>query len=157
MRRTLFAALAVLAAAPAHAAGIAVAMDEVRTVTFPKSVATIYVGNPTIADINMIDSRHAFILGKAFGYTNMVALDKNGDQVSNIPITVKAQNSVVTLNKGAAQFTMACTSARCEWAPTQGDEKTHFTNNTSEITTHQNSAKTSAASGAAGGGPGDSN
>src|SRR5664279_1336394 len=85
MRRIIFTVLA-LSAVPAHAAGVSVAMDEVRTVTFPKSVATIYVGNPSIADINMIDSRHAFILGKGYGNTNMLALDEDGKQVSNTHI-----------------------------------------------------------------------
>ena len=69
-----------------------------RTVTFPKTVTTVYVGNPAIADINMIDSRHAFIMGKGYGSTNMLALDQNGKQVSNIPISVLSrQNAVITL------------------------------------------------------------
>ena len=73
-------------------------MDEVRTVSFPKTVATVYVGNPAIADINMIDSRHAFVMGKGYGSTNIVALDQDGKQVSNIPISVLArQNATVTL------------------------------------------------------------
>ena len=144
MRRTLFAALAVLAAAPAHAAGVAVSMDEVRTVTFPKAVATVYVGNPAVADINMIDSRHAFLLGKAYGYTNMVALDHDGNQVTNTSITVKAQNSTVTLNRGPTQWTYACTSLHCEWTPLQGDDKPKFEENQSEIQSHQSSAKTNA-------------
>ena len=88
MRRTLLVALILGSAMPASAAGVSVAMDEVRTITFPKTVSTIYVGNPAVADINMIDSRHAFILGKGYGNTNMVALDKDGKQVSNTHIKI---------------------------------------------------------------------
>src|SRR6185312_2600480 len=138
MRRTLFAALAVLAAAPAHAAGIAVAMDEVRTVTFPKSVSTIYVGNPAIADINMIDSRHAFVLGKGYGNTNMVALDQDGKQVSNTHISVMArEDSTVTLQKGANRVTYSCTSRHCEATPQPGDGEKEFAAASGQITTHQ--------------------
>src|SRR6185503_17747221 len=104
MRRTLLVALFLGSAMPAYAAGVSVAIDEVRTISFPKTVSTIYVGNPAIADINMIDSRHAFILGKGYGNTNMVALDQDGKQVSNTHINVMArQDSSVTLQRGASR------------------------------------------------------
>src|SRR5215469_13759315 len=145
MRRTLIAALAVLAATPAHAAGVAVAMDEVRTVTFPKSVATIYVGNPAIADINMIDSRHAFVLGKGYGNTNMVALDQDGKQVSNTHISVLArEDATVTLQKGANRVTYSCTSNHCEATPQPGDGKDVFDAANAQITSHEATARTAA-------------
>ena len=87
MRRTLLPLWRFSQQLPAYARGVSIAMDEVRTITFPKPVATIYVGNPAIADINMIDSRHAFILGKGYGNTNMLALDNDGKQVSNTHIS----------------------------------------------------------------------
>jgi Flp pilus assembly secretin CpaC len=145
MRRTLFAALAVLAASPAHAAGVSIAMDEVRTVTFPRSVATIYVGNPTIADINMIDSRHAFVLGKGYGNTNMLALDQDGKQVSNTHISVTArQDASVTLQRGANRVTYSCTSNHCEATPQPGDSKEAFDAASAQITAHESAAKTAA-------------
>jgi Flp pilus assembly secretin CpaC len=146
MRRTLFAALTLLSAVPAHAAGVSVMLDEVRTVTFPKAITTIYVGNPSIADINMIDSRHAFIMGKGYGSTNMLALDQNGKQVSNIPISVLSrQNATITLQAGVAgRVTYTCTSLHCETAPQPGDDKSVFENSNSEMSTHASSAKTAA-------------
>jgi len=144
MRRILFAVLA-LSAAPAHAAGVSVAMDEVRTVTFPKSVATIYVGNPSIADINMIDSRHAFILGKGYGNTNMLALDQDGKQVSNTHISVLArQDSSITLQRGANRITYSCTAAHCEATPQPGDGKEAFDAANGQIAAHEATAKTAA-------------
>jgi Flp pilus assembly secretin CpaC len=144
MRRTLLV-LAVLAATPAHAAGVAIAMDEVRTVTFPKSVSTIYVGNPAIADINMIDSRHAFILGKGYGNTNMVALDQDGKQVSNTHISVLArEDATVTLQKGTSRVTYSCTSQHCEATPQPGDGKDVYEATNGQITSHQAAAKTAA-------------
>ena len=144
MRRILFAVLT-LSAAPAHAAGVSVAMDEVRTVTFPKSVATIYVGNPSIADINMIDSRHAFILGKGYGNTNMLALDQDGKQVSNTHISVLArQDASVTLQRGANRTSYACSAAHCEVAPQPGDGKEAFEGANAQMSAHANIAKTAA-------------
>jgi Flp pilus assembly secretin CpaC len=145
MRPILLAALTLLSAAPAHAAGVSVAMDEVRTVTFPKSVATIYVGNPSIADINMIDSRHAFILGKGYGNTNMLALDQDGKQVSNTHISVLArQDASVTFQRGANRITYSCTAAHCEVTPQPGDGKDAFDAANSQIAAHETTAKTAA-------------
>ena len=150
MRRTLFAALAFIAASPAYADGVAISMDEVRTITFPKPVATVYVGNPSIADINMIDARHAFVLGKGFGNTNIVALDHQGDQVFNTRVSVMARqdNSTVTLQRGAGRLTYSCTSSHCEATPEPGDAKDAFDAVNGEVTAHEASAK-GAASGQA--------
>ena len=146
MRRTLFAALAVLAASPAHAAGLSLSMDEVRTISFPKPVATIYVGNPSIADINMIDSRHAFILGKGYGNTNLVALGRDGEQVANTHVSVMApQDSTVTLQLGANRVTYSCTANRCEATPQVGDGKDAFDAAVAQLGAHASAAKTAAA------------
>jgi hypothetical protein len=149
--RRIFFALAVFTAQSAHAAqavqanGVAIAMDEVRTITFPKPVATIYVGNPAIADINMIDSKHAFILGKGYGNTNMVALDHDGTQVSNTHISVMARtDSAVTLQRGANRVTYSCTSNHCEVTPQPGDGKDAFDATNGEISSHAAAAKSAA-------------
>jgi Flp pilus assembly secretin CpaC len=142
MRRTLLIAAGLLATAPAHAAGVSVAMDEVRTITFPKSVTTVYVGNPAIADINMIDSRHAFILGKGYGNTNMVALDQDGKQVSDTHISVLARRDAgLTLQRGASRVTYSCTAAHCEITPQPGDGKEAFDAANGQIAAHQATAK----------------
>jgi hypothetical protein len=149
MRRTLFAALVVVAASPAYADGVAISMDEVRTITFPKPVATIYVGNPSIADINMIDSRHAFVLGKGFGNTNIVALDHEGDQVSNTHVSVMArEDSTVTLQRGTGRLTYSCTASHCEATPQPGDAKDAYDAVNGQLSTHEAAAK-GAASGQA--------
>ncbi|HXR94915.1 MAG TPA: pilus assembly protein N-terminal domain-containing protein [Rhizomicrobium sp.] len=142
MRRTLFAALVLFAASPAYADGVAISMDEVRTITFPKPVATVYVGNPAIADINMIDSRHAFVLGKGFGNTNIVALDHQGDQVSDTHVRVMArEDSTVTLQRGAGRLTYSCTASHCEATPEPGDAKDAFDAVNSQVTIHEAAAK----------------
>jgi len=149
MRRTLFAALVVVAASPAYADGVAISMDEVRTITFPKPVATVYVGNPSIADINMIDSRHAFVLGKGFGNTNIVALDHEGDQVSNTHVSVMArEDSTVTLQRGTGRLTYSCTTSHCEATPQPGDAKDAYDAVNGQLSTHEAAAK-GAASGQA--------
>jgi hypothetical protein len=147
MRRALFAA-ALLAATPALAAGdVRLGLDEVHTLTFKRPVATVYVGNPAIADITMIDARHAFVQGKGYGRTNFVALNQDGVQVFGTSITVTGASSgnTVVLNRGAQRITLNCAGQRCEPTPMPGDGKDAYDPNNAIATTHQNNARAAAA------------
>lgn len=148
MRRIFLAVLAITGSAivPAEAADVAVALDEVRTLTFATPVATVYVGNPAIADINMIDSRHAFILGKGYGSTNIVALNRQGSQISDLRVNVSGsqRQSTVVLNRGAARVTYNCTADHCDATPQPGDGKDAFDGGNGQTNIHQEIAKKAA-------------
>ena len=138
-------AAATITAAPAFAGSIAVPMDQVRMVSFAKPIATVYVGNPSIADVTVIDSRRIFVLGKAFGTTNVVALDGAGHEVANDPLTVFGRSAnIVTLNRGASQVTYSCADARCEPAPLPGDASTIYKDVSGETSEHQDTSKAAA-------------
>jgi len=145
MRRTFLAAAILAAATPAAAAGnsVALALDEVHTITFKTPVATVYVGNPTIADVTMLDARHAFVQGKGYGRTNIVALNRDNVQVFNAHITVVAarEEGTVTLNRGAQRVTLTCAGGRCEPTPTLGDDQKAFDAANSQTSTHQSTAR----------------
>jgi len=114
-------------ATTAHAAGVEVALDQVRVLTFDSPVKTVFVGNPVIADITVIDPTHVFILGKNFGTTNVVALDAKGRETLNEQITVlERTGSTVTLQRGAGKRTLNCTSERCESTTTPGDDADNY-------------------------------
>ncbi len=150
MRRTaIVAALFSLLAVPAQAGGaISVPMDEVRTITFDRPITTVYVGNPSIVDVTMIDSTHAFVLGKAFGATNLLALDAKGTQIVNDPVTVLGRSeAVVTLNRGSTQVTYACASSRCETAPIPGDSKDAYELQMGQVQAHQDMGEKAASVG----------
>ena len=124
MRYTFAIAIALgLSATQALAAGtVSVPMDEVRTVTFPRPVTTVFMGNSTIADVNLVDSRHAFVLGKVFGTTNLIALDSGGHEVANVYVAVpETRGSTVTVFHGVQQVTMSCGGPRCNVSPIPGD------------------------------------
>jgi hypothetical protein len=140
MRRILLATAAFAALSSAAVAGSAmsVPLDEVRVISFAKPVSTLYVGNPVIADVTIIDNRHAFIQGKAFGATNVVALDASGRPVANQQIVVAGKgNSVVTLQRGSQQTTYACAASRCQSTPQPGDGKDAFEAGTDQISKYQ--------------------
>jgi hypothetical protein len=151
MRRALFAAAMLAAATPAIAAGkngaVALALDEVHTLTFRNPVATVYVGNPTIADVTMIDARHAFVQGKGYGRTNLVALDRDNVQVFNTSITVTGNDGggTVTLNRGAQRITLNCAGGRCEPTPMPGDGKDSYDAANGQAAAHQLAARGAAA------------
>jgi len=145
MRRTLYALLLAGFALPAYADTISVALDEVQTVTFPSQVATVNVGNPSIADITMIDDHHAFIQGKAYGSTNIIALSKGGEMISNTRVSVlSGQQAIVTLQRGTSRTTYTCIASRCEPSPQPGDGKDSFDAASGQITAHQDAAKKAA-------------
>src|SRR5215469_8299135 len=101
--------------------GIGVVVDQARLVSFTEPVKTLYVGNPWIADIQMVDPQHAFLLGKTFGVTNLIAMSANGKELSNQQVTVSNNSVAVTVNRGADQFNYMCTHAHCEASPRPGD------------------------------------
>jgi hypothetical protein len=124
-----------------HAAGgVGVTIDQARLISFPEPVKTVYMGNPWIADISMVDPQHAFVLGKTFGVTNMIALSADGKQVSNQQVTVQNNGAAVTVNLGAAQFNYMCTHAHCETSPRPGDPQVFVTNSEGPATQHENTA-----------------
>jgi hypothetical protein len=148
MRRVLFAAsLLCLAPVPAFCAGMSLAMDEVRTVTFDAPVSTVYVGNPAVADINMIDARHAFVIGKGLGATNIIALNTDGKQIADTHIAVLASNSgsTLVLNRGAQRITYSCTASHCEAMAEPGDSKDVFDQINGQLSTHSEAAHKAAA------------
>ncbi len=151
MRRALFAAALLAATAScgslALAAGkgdsVALALDEVHTLTFRTPVATVYVGNPAIADVTMIDARHAFVQGKGYGRTNIMALNHDNVMVFNTHVSVTGHDGggTVILNRGAERVTLNCTGSRCEQTPTPGDGKTAFDGAASQAAAHYSTAR----------------
>ena len=149
MRRIARIALlgsAALSVTGAFAGDITVPMDQVRLLSFSQPVTTAYVGNPMIADVTMIDAEHAFLLGKTFGETNVIALGANGREVSNQHVIVFGRRvGAVTLNKGSQTFNYTCTALHCETQPVPGDPKPYFDETHDAITTHEDMGAKAAA------------
>ena len=124
--------------------GVGVTVDQARLVSFSEPVKTLYVGNPWIADVSIVDPQHAFVLGKTFGVTNMIALSADGKQVSNQQVTVMNNGAAVTVNRGAEQYNYMCTLAHCESSPRPGDPQTYAQQTEGVASTHEGSASGSA-------------
>ncbi|HSM96402.1 MAG TPA: pilus assembly protein N-terminal domain-containing protein [Rhizomicrobium sp.] len=133
-------------AAPKHAVkhvddGLVVAMDEARMLTFTQPIVTLFLGNTTIADVTIIDSHHAYLLGKTFGTTNMIGLDSSNHQVMNAQVhVINRITGSVTLNRGAASFNYSCTALHCETGPRPGDPADYVANTEGAAQAHEGSA-----------------
>ncbi len=144
----LSTALTLLGAAPATASGLSIPMDEARVVSFAKPLAQVFVANPVVADVRPIDATHFYILGKAFGSTNLIGLDAQGDQVVSEHLMVVGSSHLVTLNRGSAQFTFACATARCEVSPSPGDLRPWHDDNVGEVEKREDDGLKQATTGA---------
>lgn len=121
--------IGMIAAAPsAIAREIDVPLDHVKTIVLDRAAKTVYIGNPAIADVTVVDPRHVFVLGKSFGSTNIVALDAFGQQTMDDQVIVTERpGEAVTVQRGIARTTMMCTPSHCEAAPAPGDDATSDT------------------------------
>jgi len=107
-------AIVVTHAGPAQAADFSVEINQSRAVHLAAPASTLLVGNPAIADVNVEGAKLLYVLGKAYGRTNIIALDDKGRQIAQFNVNVIGQQtSSVTLMRGAGQVSYNCTP-RCE-------------------------------------------
>jgi Flp pilus assembly secretin CpaC len=131
MHRCRLVELAILASAcvlaPAsslRAEDIQVPPDQVRLVTLNAPAKTVFIGNPSIADVTVIDPTHVFVMGKNLGRTNIIALDTAGHEFVNEQVLVlDLAGTMVTVQHGQGQMTLSCSADRCASIVTPGDEK----------------------------------
>lgn len=130
MRRSVIALAAALMAAastasvslPAQAAtargsAIAVRMDQSVRISLKGAAQSVVVGNPTIADVSVIDARTILVLGKGYGVTNLVIIDAYGRTLFDREIVVSAADSGrVSVWRGPSSTSYAC-APRCEQEP----------------------------------------
>ncbi len=124
MRRplALFAALAVLTTGGvALAQGVPVRIDQTSRVTLSAPARDVFIGNPSVADVTIIDGRNLLILGKSYGVTNLVVLDARGRTILDRQIVVAAaDDGRVSFYRGADVYNYSC-SPRCERTPMPGE------------------------------------
>ena len=115
LSRSLLAGAALFCAAgfalPAQAdGGIEVTMNQARIVKLARAADTIVVGNPLIADASVQDASTIVLIGKGFGVTNLVVMDKDGSPIIDEQVTVVRQNaSSVRIYRRSQVQTMSCT------------------------------------------------
>lgn len=108
-------------AAPSLAAeSFSVPMDQSAVLALPAGAQSVMIGNPAIADVNMVDTRTAVVLGRGFGVTNLLVIDGRGRTLMDRQIVVSsADANRISVIRGGGQrpevSNYACAS-RCEQA-----------------------------------------
>lgn len=99
-----------VAAPIAAQAAVTVPLDQTRRLSFAGTAANVVVGNPQIADVNIIDARNLMVVGKRFGVTNLVVLDAAGRTLFDSQIVVSAgEGAMVSVSRGVQTLDYACT------------------------------------------------
>lgn len=146
-------ALATLAAVSSHAAGsFAVPIDQSARFPLPAGAQHVMIGNPAIADINVLDARNVVILGRTYGVTNLLVLDARGRTLADQQIVVSAAevNRVSVYrgdplrqsgDGGPRVENLAC-SPRCEHTPMPGEPQTPYDRYNTAFTSYNERATT---------------
>ncbi len=103
-----------------------VEVDKARILRLPRPAAAVVIGNPAIADAAIHDSRLLLVTGKAFGTTNIIAIDGRGNIIAERDITVVAPHmAAITYYRGGSQRTYSCAND-CELIPSVGNDPDVF-------------------------------
>jgi hypothetical protein len=115
-----------LAALSAAADNIDVVLDQAKIVRLPERVATLVIGNPSVADGTLQAGGLMVVTGKNYGTTNMIALDSRGEVLAEHVVTVGApKDKTLTVWRGVARETWSC-APRCEQSVMLGDDQDFF-------------------------------
>lgn len=153
----LWLALAAISSTAGHAADLVkVELDQARLYRLAAPASTIIIGNPAIADATLQDAQTLIITGRAYGQTNLIVLDDQGETITDAQLAVlAASESLVTVYKGAKRQSLSCLPD-CQPAVVPGDTPDHFSGILGQTSQHNGAGSgvaPAAATGAAAGTP----
>jgi Flp pilus assembly secretin CpaC len=115
-------------------------LDRATVIRAPAKTTTMVVGNPAIADVSVQKNGVIVLTAKSYGETNLLALDSEGQLVSESWLKVQAStrdNMVIT--RGVERETYSC-SPTCVPTMTLGDSQKFFANTSGQAGARNGSA-----------------
>lgn len=107
-------AVAAFAGSAMAAETLTVRLDQSARITLRQPIRDVVVGNPAVADVSMLDGNSLVVVGKTYGVTNLLIVDRAGRTIMDRDIVVTAPDSgAVSLFRGAEQRSYSC-APRCE-------------------------------------------
>jgi hypothetical protein len=147
VRRHLLAVASVvcgLGIMPASAqSSINLTLDRATVIKAPAKTSMLIVGNPAIADVAIQKNGVVVLTGKAHGETNLLALDDQGQLVSETWLKVQASDRNLVVFRGAEPETYNC-SPNCRPTIALGDSEKHFARAGGQTTARNGLANTTA-------------
>ena len=116
MRTLALASILAFAPAAVMAASLGVPLNQSVLVSLPAPAHSVFLGNPTVADVAVSDQRHVVVTGKAGGVTNLIVTDERGRTIFDRQIVVSGAGSGgdrVSLINGGTVVSYAC-APTCE-------------------------------------------
>ena len=98
--------------------GLRISVDFAAILHVEGGMSVIAVGNPAIADANLVNHRTVLVTGHMAGTTNVIALDDKGRILADVMVRVSAQKpGMVSVRRGTQVEVHSCISGLCEVAP----------------------------------------
>lgn len=106
-------------------------MNKTQILRLPAEAGSVIIGNPAIADVTVHSPTTIMVVGRGFGETNLVILDRNGHTMvdADIQVTSITPSNGVRLFNAKARETYSC-SPYCQPSPVLGDSPEHLSANT---------------------------
>jgi hypothetical protein len=115
------------------ASDIVVMSDQAKLVSVSGKPGVVVVGNPSIADVTVQGDR-VFVHGRNWGTTNLIVLDRSGNQIAIFDVTVMAGGANnVGVYKAGNKFSFVC-DPNCETSLQVGDYHNHLKDIHEEMT-----------------------
>jgi len=115
-----------VSALPAAADTVDVVLDQAKILRLPEGVATLVIGNPSVADGTLQTGGLLVVTGKNYGTTNLIALNPRGEVLAEHTIVVGApKDGMLTVWRGVARETWSC-APKCEQSVMLGDDPDFF-------------------------------
>ncbi|CAN5158366.1 hypothetical protein BH09PSE2_BH09PSE2_11190 [soil metagenome] len=110
-QRALLSAILIAVALPATAGAgvVTVPIDHSTRLSIRGPAASLVVGNPSLADVTLVDSHTVFVSGRGFGSTDVTILDSLGRTIFSSDILVSAPTQGrVSVYRGPTRSDLAC-------------------------------------------------
>jgi hypothetical protein len=106
----LAALLLAFSAAPALAGpSLVVPIDHATRLHLAHPAGSVIVGNPSVADVTVVDAQTVFVTGRGYGVSEVVVVDPLGRTVWQGEVVVTApQTGEVSVYRGGQVTEMAC-------------------------------------------------
>ncbi len=90
---------------------VVVEKNHMLRIALSAPASSVIVGNPEIADVNIVDSRTIYILGRGFGNSAVTVTGRDGKALFDGEVVVSgAQHGAITVYKGLKPSLMVCSN-----------------------------------------------
>lgn len=109
-------------------------LNKTQILRLPAAAGSVVIGNPAIADVTVHSPTMIMVVGRGFGETNLIVLDRNGQTMvdADIQVTSITPSNGVRLFNAQSRQTYSC-SPYCQPSPVLGDAPEHISANSPPV------------------------